>query len=68
VIKRALTGKANGVEFDEGGRVTRVGDGIAHIDGLRAAMSGELLAFPGDVVGMVLNLERHDVRGRSSLS
>ncbi|HEV8142674.1 MAG TPA: F0F1 ATP synthase subunit alpha [Methylomirabilota bacterium] len=61
VIKRHLTGEEFSVEFDEGGRVTRVGDGIAHIDGLHKAMSGELLAFPGDVVGMVLNLERHDV-------
>ena len=61
VIKRHLTGEASSVEFDEGGRVTRVGDGIVHIDGLHTAMAGELLAFPGDVVGMVLNLERHDV-------
>ena len=61
VIKRHLTGEGLSVEFDEAGRVTSVGDGIAHIDGLHMAMAGELLAFPGDVVGMVLNLERHDV-------
>ena len=61
VIKRHLTGQALSVEFDEGGIVTKVGDGIAHIDGLHTAMAGELLMFPGDVVGMVLNLERHDV-------
>jgi F-type H+-transporting ATPase subunit alpha len=61
VIKRHLACGEFAAEFEEGGRVTKVGDGIAHIDGLRKAMSGELLAFPGDVVGMVLNLERHDV-------
>jgi F-type H+-transporting ATPase subunit alpha len=38
-----------------------VGDGIARIYGLDRAMSGELLAFPGDVVGMVLNLEQDNV-------
>ena len=61
VIKRHLTGEASGVAFQVAGRVTRVGDGIAHIDGLGAAMSGELLAFPGGAIGMALNLERHDV-------
>src|SRR5207247_1571867 len=38
-----------------------VGDGIARIYGLEKAMSGELLQFPGDVVGMVLNLEQDQV-------
>jgi len=61
VIKIHLTGGESAVEFEEAGFVTRVGDGIAHIYGLQNAMSGELLAFPGDVVGMVLNLERSDV-------
>jgi F-type H+-transporting ATPase subunit alpha len=61
VIKRHLAGDESEVALREDGRVTRVGDGIAHIDGLEHAMSGELLAFPGDVVGMVPNLERHDV-------
>ena len=61
VIKRHLAVGEFAAEFEDGGLVTRVGDGIAHIDGLRNAMSGELLAFPGDRVGMVLNLERHDV-------
>ena len=61
VIKRNLAGDESAVEFRENGRVTRVGDGIAHIDGLERAMSSELLTFPGNVVGMVLNLERHSV-------
>jgi F-type H+/Na+-transporting ATPase subunit alpha len=61
VLKRHLTGEEFSLAFNETGRVTRVGDGIARIDGLHAAMSGELLECPGNVVGMVLNLERHDV-------
>jgi F-type H+-transporting ATPase subunit alpha len=44
-------------EMDEVGVVLRVGDGIASIYGLRDAMVGELLEFPGGVRGMVLNLE-----------
>ena len=45
------------VQMDEVGVVLRVGDGIASIYGLRDAMIGELLEFPGGVRGMVLNLE-----------
>ncbi len=43
------------------GTVLSVGDGIARVWGLEDAMAGELLAFPGDVVGMVLNLEEDNV-------
>ena len=45
----------------ETGVVLSVGDGIARIHGLEKAMAGELLAFPGDVRGMVLNLEEDNV-------
>ena len=44
-------------EMDEVGVVLSVGDGIASIYGLRDAMVGELLDFPGGVRGMVLNLD-----------
>jgi F-type H+-transporting ATPase subunit alpha len=43
------------------GTVLSVGDGIARLWGLEDAMAGELLKFPGDVVGMVLNLEEYNV-------
>ena len=43
------------------GTVLTVGDGIARLWGLEDAMAGELLKFPGDVVGMVLNLEEDNV-------
>src|SRR5881275_563054 len=43
------------------GSVLSVGDGIARLWGLEDAMAGELLKFPGDVVGMVLNLEEDNV-------
>jgi len=49
------------VQLDSVGRVIQVGDGIARIYGLDDAMSGELLEFPGDIMGMVFNLEEHHV-------
>jgi F-type H+/Na+-transporting ATPase subunit alpha len=61
IIKRQLAGYEAEVDLAEVGRVIEVGDGIARIHGLEKAMSGELLQFPGDVVGMVLNLEEDNV-------
>jgi F-type H+/Na+-transporting ATPase subunit alpha len=43
------------------GTVLTVGDGIARLWGLEDAMAGELLRFPGDIMGMVLNLEEDNV-------
>src|ERR671924_761983 len=61
IIKRQLAGYEAEVDLQEVGRVIEVGDGIARIYGLEKAMAGELLNFPGDVVGMVLNLEEDNV-------
>src|SRR5690242_18465145 len=61
IIKRQLAGYEAEVDLQEVGRVIEVGDGIARIYGLEKAMAGELLQFPGDVIGMVLNLEEDNV-------
>ena len=61
IIKRQLAGYEAEVDLQEVGRVIEVGDGIARVYGLEKAMAGELLQFPGDVVGMVLNLEQDQV-------
>ncbi len=61
IIKRQLAGYEAEVDLQEVGRVVEVGDGIARIYGLENAMAGELLDFPHDVVGMVLNLEQDQV-------
>jgi F-type H+-transporting ATPase subunit alpha len=61
IIKRQLAGYEAEVDLQEVGRVIEVGDGIARIYGLDRAMAGELLQFPNDVVGMVLNLEQSQV-------
>jgi F-type H+-transporting ATPase subunit alpha len=49
------------VETVDTGRIIEVGDGIARISGLAGVMMGELLEFPGGVVGMAQNLEPDDV-------
>src|SRR5882762_8929529 len=61
IIKRQLAGYEPEVDLQEVGRVIEVGDGIARVYGLEKAMAGELLQFPNDVVGMVLNLEQDQV-------
>ena len=61
LIQKQIEGFEEGIELKETGRVISVGDGIARIYGLGNAMSGELLEFPGGLVGMVLNLEEDNV-------
>jgi F-type H+-transporting ATPase subunit alpha len=61
ILKSQIKGYETRVDVAETGVVLSVGDGIARIHGLEKAMAGELLAFPGDVRGMVLNLEEDNV-------
>lgn len=49
------------LEVSDVGTVIQVADGIARVHGLEKAMQGELLEFPGEVYGMVLNLEEDNV-------
>ncbi len=49
------------LDIDSVGTVLKVGDSIATVYGLNEAMAGELLLFPGDITGMVLNLEENSV-------
>ena len=49
------------LESKDVGYVITVGDGIALVQGLENALAGELLKFPGDVYGMVMNLEEEHV-------
>ena len=61
VIKEQIKNYSTRLEVSDVGTVITVGDGIARIHGLEKAMQGELLEFPGDVYGMVLNLEEDNV-------
>lgn len=61
VIKEQVKRYAAELEVSDVGTVIQVADGIARIHGLENAMQGELLEFPGEVYGMVLNLEEDNV-------
>ena len=61
VIKDQIKRYAQDLEVSEVGTVIQVADGIARVHGLEKAMQGELLEFPGEVYGMVMNLEEDNV-------
>ena len=61
VIKDQIKRYAAELEVSDVGTVIQVADGIARVHGLEKAMQGELLEFPGDIYGMVLNLEEDNV-------
>ena len=61
IIKSSIDSFDAGVEARSVGTVVEVGDGIAQIYGLDAALASEMLEFPGGVMGMALNLEEETV-------
>ena len=61
VIKEQIKNYSTKLEVSDVGTVIQVADGIARIHGLEKAMQGELLEFPGEIYGMVLNLEEDNV-------
>jgi F-type H+-transporting ATPase subunit alpha len=61
IIEGQIKNYEKKVEMSETGVVLSVGDGIARVYGCENAMAMELLEFPGNVMGMVLNLEEDSV-------
>jgi F-type H+-transporting ATPase subunit alpha len=61
IIKKQIEDFGREVEVSETGTIISASDGIARIHGLDNAMAGELLEFPGNTMGMVLNLEEDNV-------
>lgn len=61
ILRKQLSGFDNEADVYDVGTVLQVGDGIARIYGLSQVMAGELVEFPNDVRGMVLNLEEDNV-------
>ena len=61
VIKEQIARYASEIQVSDVGTVIQVADGIARVHGLENAMQGELLEFPGEVYGMVMNLEEDNV-------
>jgi len=61
IIKEQIKGYEAAAADANVGRIVSVADGVALIHGLSGAMSGEMLTFPEDTMGMVLNLEEDSV-------
>jgi len=61
ILRKQLSGFEREVDVYDVGTVLQIGDGIARVYGLSKVMAGELIEFPGDVFGMVLNLEEDNV-------
>ncbi len=61
VIQKELEKYESELEMKNVGTVLQVGDGIARVWGLDEVMAGELVSFPGDIMGIVLNLEKDNV-------
>jgi len=61
ILKREIREYGRDIDIAETGTVLSVGDGIARVYGLEQVMAGELVEFPGNVQGMVLNLEEDNV-------
>lgn len=61
VLKKQIQSLGADLELEEVGVVVEVGDGIARVWGLRSAMASELLLFPGDIYGLVLDLTEDSV-------
>ena len=61
ILRKQLSGFEKEVDIYDVGTVLQVGDGIARIYGLSKVMSSELIEFPGNTYGMVLNLEEDNV-------
>lgn len=61
ILRKQLSGFESEVDIYDVGKVIQVGDGIARVYGLTKVMASELVEFPNDVFGMVLNLEEDSV-------
>ena len=61
ILKKQIADFESRVSVTETGTILAVGDGIARIHGLENALAGELIEFPGGVMGIVLNLEEDNV-------
>jgi F-type H+-transporting ATPase subunit alpha len=61
VLEQELERYESRLKMESVGTVLQVGDGIARVWGLDDVMAGELVLFPGDITGVVLNLEEDNV-------
>jgi F-type H+-transporting ATPase subunit alpha len=61
IIKQEISKYETSLKMESVGTILQIGDGIARVWGLEDAMMSELLMFPGDIMGLILNLEEDNV-------
>jgi F-type H+-transporting ATPase subunit alpha len=61
VIQKEIEGFQSQIDVREVGQVLQVGDGIARVYGLSGVMAGEMVEFPGGIIGLAFNLEEDSV-------
>jgi F-type H+-transporting ATPase subunit alpha len=61
ILRKEIAGSRAELALESVGTVLQVGDGIARVFGLEKVMAGELVEFPGGIMGMALNLEEDSV-------
>ncbi len=61
LIRREIANYGKNLEAADIGLVLQNGDGIARVHGLDDALAGELLEFPGGVIGIALNLDEDNI-------
>src|SRR5579864_5701672 len=61
VLREEIENYEGSIDISETGSVISVGDGVARVYGLEKVMAGELVEFPNQITGMVLNLETESV-------
>ena len=61
VIRQEIEHFESRIDVREVGRVIELGDGIARVYGLSGVMSGEMVEFPGGIIGLAFNLEENSV-------
>ena len=61
VIQKEIEGFETQIDVREVGQVLQVGDGIARVYGLSGVMAGEMVEFPGGIIGLAFNLEEDSV-------
>jgi len=60
-IEQQIANLQNKTVATNTGKILTIGDGVAKIDGLSQVMYNEMVEFPGDTIGIALNLEEDEV-------
>ena len=61
VIQQEISQFESDIDVREVGTVLEVGDGIARVHGLTGVAAGEMVEFPGGIIGLAFNLEENSV-------